>query len=925
MTRRAFPVLVALLLAPVLNHWLQAAAPTAAMAPRAGAPRTAPAKPDANKPADTGVVILDTQSSWRMHNTLQAPVIQLDGQLKTVLSSYFIDKETTPPPADWMKSNFDDSSWPREAATRSSRTSTLARLCLRGRFTVADPAKVNDLRLNVDFQGGAIVYLNGKEFHRSGIQANAALADPYPAEASVGADGKIIAERGRTPDTLRRVALRKRSITDLAIPKDLLVPGVNVLAIEIVRAPYDKVMEEKKIVEGKWTRYDLNWNTCEVIRIELEAASEAGLTPNARRPRGFQVWNADILAGDFDIQFGDPAEPLRPIDIRGARNGWFSGKVVVGSDQPIRGLKATVSDLKGAAGAIPSGEVRVRYGFPWGREDLTIHHVAYPNPYPRGVTLFGAIADAPLAEYPVTQPRPPARGGRPVPPSDERLGAVVPVWATVHIPAGAAAGEYSGQLTIQAEGLPPCAVPLRVKVVDWTLPDPQDYRTWVELIQVPDTLSVEYGVPLWSEKHWGLIAQSMSYLKDVGSRVVYVPLIAQNNLGNAESMVRWVKKGGDRYEYDFSVMDKYLDAAQKNMGKPKLVIFEVWEVYMIRKDKYTDEKLSGQPEATAQYRQARNMMNGTGAVVTMLDRASGKTENVTMPDYADANCKAPWRDLFGEIRKRMRQRGLEGAMALGTISDFPPTKGEIAFFKEVTPELPWVIHSHHGGGPPYGMSPVAYATRVWNNGFPTGDPAKGRQHGWQGKGLIANYQRTNGVMDFSHTAWHNMAEMNIGGGQRGIGRLGADFWEAVRDKNGARKGSVAARYPQSSRRNLDLYTSMLAPGADGPVATTRLEVFRQGVEECEARIVIDQALVDKALREKLGEELAQRCQDALDERDWCTIKGMAHLQLCGPAWLYGSWYDMEGPAGHIWNLGSGWQGRAEKLFSLAAEVARKLR
>jgi hypothetical protein len=264
-------------------------------------------------------------------------------------------------------------------------------------------------------------------------------------------------------------------------------------------------------------------------------------------------------------------------------------------------------------------------------------------------------------------------------------------------------------------------------------------------------------------------------------------------------------------------------------------------------------------------------------------------------------------------------------MAFGTVSDYPPAREEIAFFADLAPGVPWVIHSHHGGGPLYGgLGKVVYATRVWNNGFPVGDPAKGRQHGWQAKGLIANYQRTNGVMEFTHTAWHNMAEMNIAGNQRGIGRLGADFWEAVRDKTGARKGTVAARYPQSSRRNLDLYTSMLAPGADGPVATTRLEAFRQGVEECEARIVIDQALVDPASRAKLGEELAQRCQAALDERDWCTIKGMAALQLCGPGWLYGMWYDAEGPAGHIWNLGSGWQKRAEELFTLAGLVQQKL-
>ena len=100
------------------------------------------------------------------------------------------------------------------------------------------------------------------------------------------------------------------------------------------------------------------------------------------------------------------------------------------------------------------------------------------------------------------------------------------------------------------------------------------------MIQSPDTLSVEYGVPLWSPKHWDLIARSMDYVGAVGSHVLYAPLIAQSNAGNAESMVRWIKKGDGTYDYDFSVLDKYLDLAEKHMGKPQVVVFNVWDWYM---------------------------------------------------------------------------------------------------------------------------------------------------------------------------------------------------------------------------------------------------------------------------------------------------------------------------------------------------------
>ena len=88
-------------------------------------------------------------------------------------------------------------------------------------------------------------------------------------------------------------------------------------------------------------------------------------------------------------------------------------------------------------------------------------------------------------------------------------------------------------------------------------------------------------MPLWSEKHWEMIGRSFRLIGKTGSRTVYIPLIAHTNLGNAESMVRWVKKGSG-YEYDFSLMERYLDMAEKNMGRPKLIILNVWDVYMTR-------------------------------------------------------------------------------------------------------------------------------------------------------------------------------------------------------------------------------------------------------------------------------------------------------------------------------------------------------
>ena len=114
------------------------------------------------------------------------------------------------------------------------------------------------------------------------------------------------------------------------------------------------------------------------------------------------------------------------------------------------------------------------------------------------------------------------------------------------------------------------------------------------------------------------------------------------------------------------------------------------------------------------------------------------------------------------------------------------------------------------------------------------------------------------------------------------------------------------------------------PGADGPLATPHLEYLREGLEHCEARIFLEQALLDPGRRERLGDDLARRCQAALDERQAAMAMGMAHLQMDNPAVSAAQWLGGNELAGSLWFQGSPWQDRSARLFALAAEAAGKL-
>ena len=167
------------------------------------------------------------------------------------------------------------------------------------------------------------------------------------------------------------------------------------------------------------------------------------------------------------------------------------------------------------------------------------------------------------------------------------------------------------------------------------------------------------------------------------------------------------------------------------------------------------------------------------------------------------------------------------------------------------------------------------------------------------------------------------------GRQRGIGRISIDGWPVLKAKDGRRAGFAHERYPESNWRNLCLDNYLLAPGPKGPGTTTRYEALRDGLQESEARIFIEKALLDPAQAAKLGPDLVQRCRTTLDARIPAMWHAMSNLQMFGGAYdgaaQYATgWRWAPGPWGQVWFIGSGWQQRSEALFTLAGEVQKQL-
>ncbi|KPJ71044.1 MAG: hypothetical protein AMS14_09630, partial [Planctomycetes bacterium DG_20] len=414
-----------------------------------------------------------------------------------------------------------------------------------------------DLRLSLEYVGGVVVYLNGEELARGHMPAGRVqrdtLAENYPDDLHCEPEGMYLQDPRKNPAAFAR---RYRKLVDVAVPAKRLRKGANVLAVEVHRAPINEaaIAAKRVPVSGMYVVPGL-WAYAGLKNLSLTSASGAGVAPNVARPKGIQVWNVAPFGTITAFDYGDPGEPL-PIAVAAARNSVFSGRLVVSSDQTIKGLKVTVGDLRLAEGGatLPQSAVRVQYAEP----AVAAKCWTPPN-------RFNGLLDAIPAEIPVTQKGPSA-------------GAVASLWFTVRVPKDARAGTYEGAVTVAAMGLKTTAVPFRVTVSGWTMPDPKGFRQHHLTFVSQEAVAKHYGVPLWSEKHFELMGKSLALLAEVNSREIPINLGVDfyGVSGNEESMVRWVKQPDGSFTYDFSVFDKYLDLVAKTIGKPLPLRLNCW-------------------------------------------------------------------------------------------------------------------------------------------------------------------------------------------------------------------------------------------------------------------------------------------------------------------------------------------------------------
>jgi len=842
------------------------------------------AEPPAAIPAADGaesdaVVVLDSNSLWRHFVVSRCAYVRAaDGKLEpcdlvpltgrqhtwpTVDPRPAASTAPSPlPPADWAGPAMDDGDWPRVRLPQpvenypsgygsrpQIRQGGTAALLVRGKFGVRDPAQVKACTLSLDYWGGVVVYINGEEAFRGHVPGKnpdlLALAEGYPVEAFTTPDGKpnkLLEFRDK--QFAQRLALRARSARDINIPVALLRPGVNVLAIEVHTAPAHNMYGLNFGADGTGRI----WPPIGLLNVRMTVSPVGAAVANAARPRGVQVWNCAAYDTVTAFDYGDPFEPLRPIVIRAARNGVFSGRLMVGSDRPIKGLKASVSGLVQAGGGVklPPSAMRVRYAVP-GAEAKS-----WVAPY-----RFDGLLDTLPPEITVIRARPPRETffNRPVDRDGLAPGAVAPLWFTVRVPKDARPGAYEGKVSVEAEGLPPTSVLLRVSVCDWTVPDPKGFRMHNLAYHSEDAVALHYEVPRWSDRHFELVGRSLALMAEVGSRQVYANLCAEffSDGSNAESLIRWIKQPDGSYRHDFTVFDKYLDMIAKYVGKPLPLRLNCW------------------PALDVGGRRTRPKVRW----VTQLDPATGKHERIDQPDPGTEEAVAFWRPVFDEVLKKLKARGWLEVTAIGwTAGMGGPTDDVAKLARSVWPDGVWAVVAHDmtrdwkDRSNPWVR--VLYANTCFYYGFPS---VRGYRELLNPRpGFFCNTYRWSWRENSPLTDQRRVGEDIIMSGRDGVSDFGADLFP-IRNPKGRYYCIPNVEYPSGP---MFTQNALLYPGPDGPVTTERFETFREGVQLAEALLFIERAIQEKKLRAALQ----QRAETYLDQRshafimNWFGIRDM---------------------------------------------------
>ncbi|MCC5829542.1 MAG: hypothetical protein JJU36_08845 [Phycisphaeraceae bacterium] len=776
------------------------------------------------------------------------------------------------PDRQWYAPAFDDRAWPLATGRFPSginrwgygnRHQGAGSILLRARFDVSDPASAQ-LRLNMRYLGGAVVYLNGQPIARGHMPEGEITfdtpAEEYPKEAYYTHEGNPtwrVADDVDGPLLEHMETYRLRRLEDIALPREALVRGENVLAIMLNAAPQP---DQHRFFEAQgWERVRDFWAKCALIELTLTGTGATGAAANTSH---VAIRAANPLQ-EVDSATADALAKLSPGTVRlvGPRNGIATAPIVVRSNTPIESPRIAIGSLTGPDRAtINSDRFTILYGSTEHRDrfggqdgfESAFHHVLSRTPTP----------------------------------SSELHSA----WLEVAIPPDATPGEYTGQVTVEAGGARQ-VLPIILEVGRFVMPETGRFEGIVGLMHNFENTAARYGVPIWSDEHFKLLEEVFGHMASVGNNVLWIPMALDTHFGAPETLVRWVKRG-DGYEVDLSHARRYLKLYDEICGQPRFLSMLLWDV------------IQG----------GRRGNEGT-ATVTIVDPDTGTVSRQEAPWFGTRGGEEFWKPAIDGILKIMDELGWSRDAALiGVAHDGKPSREVVDFFSRIAPDVKWNVYSHSRGysardgrlvidglvggfhEQPWGGDTQRRRGQLiggWNHHFPQVTVARFHFHSYSGNRRMPGSYRT--------LAGASAADGSRNRSFQGVSRFMLDYWPIPRDTS----DSPAFRRTLDMRGHVNLMRNsefFLAPGPEGPEPTTSFQQFREGVQETQARIAIEQVLDNSEQRTLLSESLQEAAHDVIHE----------HANMLQAHSMVAQGY----PA-------LPWQDHARRLFDIAGQVVNE--
>ncbi|GAA4891111.1 hypothetical protein GCM10025789_04760 [Tessaracoccus lubricantis] len=303
----------------------------------------------------------------------------------------------------------------------------------------------------------------------------------------------------------------------------------------------NRIVTESDLLAGVWsTTY-----TATATGAGQTVSATADLFPvdlrEMRAGLDAQVW---VPTGEFATSsltrvprvgaVGDPASG--PLTLQVPANSRASAQLAVTAGLDLSGVKATVS-----GGTLPAGSVEVRYA----------RYI--PNTDQPGTFIADPLEVKESVDVPTSRNQ--------------------PIWLTVKVPAGTAAGTYTTSVTVSSSAGEIGTYPIEVEVPDLQFRDVPERPFVLDLWQHPDTVADHLGLEHWSEAHFDALVPYWEDMAEAGQDVLNLVItedpwlvdhqgtIRPQTASNYRSTVEW-RYDGNAFSFDFSVFDRLVTDAK---------------------------------------------------------------------------------------------------------------------------------------------------------------------------------------------------------------------------------------------------------------------------------------------------------------------------------------------------------------------------